>query len=35
MKWNGMEWLSYDYGNGGVMDISAEWNGVMHANIIG
>jgi hypothetical protein len=23
MKWNGMEWLSHDYGNGGVVDISA------------
>jgi hypothetical protein len=23
MKWNGMEWLSHDYGNEGVVDISA------------
>jgi hypothetical protein len=23
MKWNGMEWLSHDYGNGGVVDILA------------
>jgi hypothetical protein len=23
-KWNGMEWLSHDYRNGGVVDISAE-----------
>jgi hypothetical protein len=22
-KWNGMEWLSHDYGNGEVVDISA------------
>jgi hypothetical protein len=23
LRWNGMEWLSLDYGNGGVVDISA------------